>query len=188
MKLRFVAVVVGCFLSGAVWAAPGSCHMPGLSAEPNELAKTLLPQIQRLEAAIPDLSPREEEWLKGEIDQKDLRRSLRATESREHVMRMAKWNAGSLLGSLRVLTKAVTPRVQERQVDQWAFFVYTLIDYDAGMHLARLEGEGVIKSDSLPEFWTLFGKTGAPLADSIRMFRSMLARHILICILPKVAD
>ena len=188
MKLRLVAFVFGCFLSGAVWAAPDSCRMPGHSGDPSELAKALLPEIERLEAAIPSLSPREEEWLKGELNQKDLRRSLRATDSREHVMRVAKWNAGSLLGSLRVLTKAVTPRVQERQVDQWAFFVYTLIEDDAGVHLARLERDGVIKSDSLPQFWTMIGKTGAPLADSIRMFRSMLARHILICILPKVAD
>jgi len=172
---------------GKITVVPGRCTSPIFAADPIALAQVLLPQIERLHEAIPALSPREEQWLDNEMNRLDAVRLKRAIDSRENSIRRAKWDAGGLLASLQLLNKVVTPQTPERPVVMWANFVSTLIDDDGSLHLARLAALGVIKSDSLPQHWTIWGSTGQPLRDSIQDVRVMLAKHILVCIVPKVA-
>lgn len=179
----------GCVLvpAGKITAVHGRCTSPLYAADPTVLAKALLPQIERLYEAIPTLSPREEQWLDDEMNRLEHIRRQRAIDSRENSIRRAKSDAGDLLGTLRVLSKVLVPQPPDRPVVLWTHFVSALIDVDSSLHLARLEALGVIKSDSLPQDWTMFGKTGQSLRDSIQAIRVILAKHILVCIVPAVA-
>lgn len=173
---------------GKITVVPDRCTSPIFAADPAALAQVLLPQIERLHEAIPALSPREEQWLDNEMNRQDAVRLKRAFDSRENSIRRAKWDAGGLLASLQLLNKVVTPQTPVRPVVMWANFVSTLIDDDGSLHLARLAALGVIRSDSLPQHWTIFGSAGQSLRDSIQGVRVMLATHILVCIIPAVAN
>lgn len=180
----------GCALvpEGKITVVPGRCTSPIFAANPMVLAKVLLPQFERLYEAIPTLSPREEQWLDNEMNRLDAVRWKRANDSRENSIWRAKLDAGDLLGTIRVLSKAVVPQLPERPVVVWTHLASALIDDDGSLHLARLEAMGIIKSDSLPQHWTMWGTTGRPLRESIQDVRVMLAKHILTCIVPAVAD
>lgn len=151
------------------------------AADPAALATAWLPRFERLYASIPDLSPRESQWLDSER-RGNGRRPVHAVSSREFALQSAKFNAGSLLASLRNLSNEKRGRAEQTQ--DWLFFAYTLIDEDADLHLARLVTERVIPADALPEEWkSLASGETMELQESIRWARMSLARHVLICTL-----
>lgn len=189
MSKKILVFAVGFFLSAATWAAPGFCPShSGFASKPDELVKALLHSVERFYSAVPTLSPREEKWLSEELSQSDSGRLLRAVNSREYAIRTVKSNAGGLLGSLRALSKEAKPRAGARPVDDWALLVYTLIEQDAAMHLARLESEGVISVNNIPPDWSVLRDRTFPLQNAISAARTSLARHILVCTLPQLAQ
>ena len=202
LKILLLALVLGFIVPVPVAVGQGLCRpqwvdrtgKPVLgrladmhAADPATLAAFWLPEIERLYAAIPSLSPREERWLDEELNAG----RPRAANSREYAIRKAKLNTGSLLGSLRGLTEVIKPKGPRQPTKDWIFFVYVLIDTDSAYDLARLEAEGVIRREVIPEPWTIlegiFEGQEFPLRDAIRTGRSDLARHVLICTLPSVA-
>ena len=189
MSKKILAFAAGFFLSAATWAAPGFCPgHSGFASKPDELVKALLPSIERFYSSVPSLSPREEKWLSEELSQSDSGRLMRAVNSRDYALQTVKLNAGGLLGSLRVLSKEAKPRAGARTVDDWALFVYTLIEQDAAMYLARLESEGVISVSNIPPDWSVLRDKSFPLQNAISAARTSLARHILVCTLPQLAQ
>lgn len=152
------------------------------AADPAALASVWVPSLERLYAAIPSLSPKEEQWLQQEM-RGDGQRPVRAVSSREYAMQQAKLNAGSLLGSIRRLTEK---RDGAEQTRGWMLFAYTLIESDASIYLSRLVEERVIQREALPDEWTVFASGTFPLKEAIRQARTSLARHVLICTLPTV--
>jgi hypothetical protein len=156
------------------------------AASPKVFADAWLPQIERLYTALPSISPREEQWLTAESS--DPQRHLRAIRSSTYAIKEAKLDVGSLLGSLRVLPERVQPAEAASSVERWALFAYTLIDYDAALHLARLAEENIVERSTIPERWTLWAGSDFPLDQSIRAERTNLARHVLVCIIPQVDE
>jgi len=151
------------------------------AADAAALAAAWLPELERLYAGIPSLSPREEQWLneemKGGVD-----RFWRALQSREHALGEAKRDAGSLLSAVRHVFEVPD---QAGQTRAWIMFAHTLIDTDSSWPLARLVAEKVIQPEVIPDEWTAWGGT---MQDSIQAGRTLLARHVLICTLPAVLD
>ncbi len=117
----------------------------------------------------------------------NLSRMSQAVESREYALQQARLDVDSLFASLRILTKVLEPKEPRPAWFDWAFLAYTLIGYDSASTLARLESEGVIPRAAIPKHWIIFAGEGLSLPTAIRAARTTLARHILICILPKVA-
>lgn len=154
-------------------------------ADPEALAEIWLAPIERLYAAIPSLSPREEQWLNDESA--DPERYLRAARSSTYAVKEAKLDVGSLLGALRVLSGDLQPAGEMTGVESWAFFAQILIDYDAALYLARLETEGILDRTAIPKDWTILAGLDFPLEASIRSQRVALAEHVLACIVPQVS-
>lgn len=153
------------------------------SVDPATLASAWLPPLEHLYAAIPSLSPKEEEWLQAEINRSP-ESTRRAISSIEYAIRNAKRDAASMFASMREIQK----QDETKQVRNWILFTYTLMDEEAGFFLSRLVSEGVMPLAAIPDEWTLWTHSGTvTLADSIRHSRITLARHILICTLPEVA-
>lgn len=152
------------------------------AADPTTLAAAWLPEIERLYEAIPVLSPREEQWLEGELGSV---RAARTMNSREFALRQAKRNAGGLLGLARRLTEK---RDRAAQARDWLWFAYALIDPDDAVELARLEAEGVIQRQATPWDWKWLAERegGATLQEAILWGRMQLAQHVLGCTLPSV--
>lgn len=193
VRMALLAIsLMGLFLSPFVWAESEACpKIPYFgdlySSDPTALAVAWLPSIEHLYSAIPTLSPQEKRWLENEMTQSDLNRWKRAHNSREYAIQEAKQNVGSLLGDLRVLAKVVKPEKPRSPVEDWGLFVYTLIDQDAASYLASLVSDGVIQRGALPEAWNVSEGMGISTQKWIVSRRVSLARHILICVLPKVA-
>lgn len=155
------------------------------SAVPARLGAAWLPAFERLDAAIPSLSPREEKWLEQE-EQGGGDRWVRAASSREFTLRAAKNNASGLLKVVRRLS-AKSDRADQAGALIW--FAYILTDPDAGIYLERLLAWKVIQREVIPKEWTFGARNGdVPLHQAIREKRLSLARHILICTLPSVID
>lgn len=152
-------------------------------ADPAALAAELLPELERLYAGIPALSPREEQWLDEEMAA-SADRAKRAISSREHALREAKIDAGSLLGVVR--QSILKGHNQAELTKGWIRFAHTLIDDDSSLYLAGLVAEKVIQREAIPEDWTLWEGASTSLQNSIRWGRIGLARHVLICTLPSV--
>ena len=91
MKRLLAALILVLLTSPAM--AQGSCGSK-YPDNPEQLAASLLPTLERLYAAIPFLSPQEEQWLKEEMVA-DGQRPVRAVSSREFAIKEAKTNAGS---------------------------------------------------------------------------------------------
>ena len=156
------------------------------AAKPAALAASLLPVFERLYEGIPSLSPKEAQWLKEELVAPG-KRSDRAFSSREYALLRAKTNSGSLLGGIRFLTGAVKVKPPRSPTDDWLHLVYNLIEDDVDMYLARLVTEGVIQRELMPFYWIFIASTNyGELRLGIRSGRARLARHILVCTLPKV--
>lgn len=141
------------------------------AADPEALAASLLPALERLHAAIPSLSPRQERWIKEEM-RADGMRPVRAVSSREYALQQEKLNAGSLLASIQILTKAIEPKVPWSPTKEWLIFAYSLMESDADLYLARLVTERAIQREVIPNEWTalvgvLAGET-FPLRRAIR--------------------
>ncbi len=197
VKIVLLALVLGFGVPAPVSAGQSICGpqlldrtgKPALggtfAADPAALAAAWLPPIERLYAAIPSLSPREEGWLEEEM-RATPERYLRTLSSREYALREAKQNAGSLLFTIRVLTGVLKPVVPRPPTEDWILFAYTLIDSDSSLYLARLVTEQVIQKEAIPDAWTVWSGMKVPLQDSIRDGRTILARHVLICTLPSV--
>lgn len=176
----------------------GPALIPEYSSDPMRFAETWLAHMERLYGAIPNLSPREQEWLEAELtsadnltlddiaEGADARRPRRAMRSTTYAIREAKRNSGSLLAALRVLTGRLAPADSRSASQEWAFFTYSLIDEDASLHLARLEAEEVIERTDMPADWTILAAADMSLRESIRSRRVSLARHVLMCIMPQV--
>lgn len=191
MKWLARTLIVILPLLGATAAAEESAcwvldpaHPNRFAANPTTLAAAWVPLLEPLSAAIPSLSPKEEQWLREEM-RGGGRRSVRAVSSREYAIQQAKARADAELTLMRRLTEE---RDRVAQARDWLWFAYSLIDTDAALYLARLEADGVIQRDAIPWNWRAFarGKGGATLQKVIRWGRTGLAKHILRCTLPTV--
>jgi hypothetical protein len=145
------------------------------SPEQSALAKYWVEAFERLDSAIPSLSPREQQWLEQEMSG-DGQRRVRAVESREFAIRQVKLDSGNLLAIVRALSEG-TWRPSART--GWIFLANSLIDRHAEYHLERLVRDKVIAFDALPGSWTL-GNPGS-VASSVRYGRIGLAQHVLSC-------
>lgn len=192
--MRYAAFIflIGLIACHDIWAMEKFCPVGvyseenGYSSDPRKVAQFWLEPIERLYTAIPVLSPREEQWLDDELKQGDMNRYSRALQGTEYTIRSVRDDVRSLLASLRLLTGKIKSTSKESPAEQWRFFTYTLIDYDAAVRLTKLVAKKVIERKSMPEAWSFFEGDGFRLDESIRASRMNLARHILICILPQV--
>lgn len=166
--------------------ACGPQIVPAYPADPTALAAEWVPVLERLDAAIPSLSPREEQWLRDEMASASGGRYMHALNSREFALQAAKRDVSGLLSMLRRLQEVSD---QSQRAKAWLLFAYGLIEYDAALYLAWLVAEKVIQLESIPTEWTLLaviaGKNKLE-PDVIRGGRTRLARHILVCTLPAV--
>jgi hypothetical protein len=179
------ALGLGVFSSSGVHAqsACGNDRVALLEfSQPERLRSAWLPVVERLYAAIPNLSPKEEEWLAGE-KRSSPERAMRAIESREHAIAEVRLNIGSLVGNLK---NAAQNQSSAKQASAWLLFGYALIDYDASVHLARLVNDGIIGRSLIPYQWSWLNSGQALKADMMSAMRANLARHVMICTLPTV--
>jgi hypothetical protein len=150
---------------------------------PVVLAAAWLPLFERLNNAIPSLSPRETQWLKEERQASDAQRSHRALRSREYALQEAKRNADVLLSQVRQLTEKRDTAAQTRG---WLMLADILIEPDADHYLARLVEERVVDRKALPWHWPKYWDTFDDIKMSIRGGRTRDAQDILRCALPSV--
>lgn len=153
------------------------------SVDPAKLAAAWLPELERLSAAIPSLSPREEQWLENELTSEIVERIRHVYSSREYAMRYAKRNVHSLLILMNRLNKRQDITAQTRD---WLWVIHSLIDSDSAYYLAGLEAEGVAQRRAIPVDWTILTGLGLNLEEAIRHGRIRLANHILACTIPSV--
>lgn len=119
------------------------------AADPTALAAAWLRELERLYAAIPSLSPREEQWLREEmVGSGD--RFLRAVSSREYAMWYAKLDVGAFIKLLRRALEGD----QTEQTKGWIWFIHHLLGDNSEPYLARLVREEVIQLDAIPDAWT----------------------------------
>ena len=111
------------------------------AADPTTFGAAWVAPLEHLSAAIPSLSPKEEQWLQEEM-RVDVRRAARAVSSVEYAIQKAKGFADFELSLMRRLTEG---RDRAAQARDWLWFAYILIDVDAAVHLVRLEAKGVIQ-------------------------------------------
>jgi hypothetical protein len=158
--------------------AQSFCQREGIRlTDPAAFSRSLIDSLTRLEGAIPALSPRELDWLDGELRSSSFDRHLRALESREYVVREARRNVGALIGILR----------NARSSRDWMLFSYTMLEIDSAHHLARLVTENVIPISVLPIGWRHAVDPGARfdiLHSAISGGRGFTVQSILACTLP----
>ena len=133
-RLLLTLAAVGIFatlLDGPAAAAESTCfefNPPNAphdlyAAAPDALGSAWLRELERLEAAIPSLSPWQERSLQ----------EGRATESLEWDVQYAKLDAGALVDILR---RALQVFEQPEQAKAWIWFVHTLLDLDGSASVA----------------------------------------------------
>ncbi len=183
--IKFFATILllGSFVFPARADTCGPNTIDILHSDPVTMAKAWLPLLKRLYEAVPSLSPKEEKWLRQEIGMHG-QRSIRAYDSREYAIQKAKQNTGSLLFSIRRL---IVAEGQLELIRLWRFFAYTLIDSDAALYLARLVYDKILQREAVPFSWKIYSEGNANLRIPILVARTQLARHILICTLPKIS-
>jgi hypothetical protein len=195
LKIISACIFASLLFSNAVLAESEPCpgnrqaEAKGRSTDPSKLAAYWLRPIEELNSTIPTLSPKEKQWLDEELSKDDRSRTLWALDSREYTVRMARQDIGNLLDSLRILNRLDEPRQGETPAQRWRRLVYDLIDYDGPLYLARLVTDGIIEKNQIPKDWSWLAGIASDftLQESIRANRLVLARHILACILPKLA-
>ena len=154
-----VPPIIACF----VWLALGATASgqgdigeafamgePLTAAQRQHLAQKWRKDINRLNEAIPTLSPSQEEWLKREYDNEIKRsgnrftgRALAAMKSREYNIRLAKQFASQNASIIAVLSegKAVDRR---QEAAAWALLAHNLMDREYGQAVLALVDYGVI--------------------------------------------
>ena len=118
-------------------------------------AKSLLNDFSRLEAAIPTLSPREDEWVTREYRDalaasggKVSERYFRLTDSKEYNIKHALLWVNNVTGLLRDITKSDNDTI--REVRLWSGLVMLLANGQNIEQTWRLTELEVISRDNLP--------------------------------------
>jgi hypothetical protein len=146
------------------------------SPEQSALAKYWVEAFERLDSAIPSLSPREQQWLEQEMSASDGQRRVRAVGSREYAIRQAKLDSANLLAIVRSLSEG---KWRPSARTGWIFLANSLIDQFADQHLERLVRDKVIALEALPRSWSVWAD--ANRVGWVRYGRVGLAQHVLSC-------
>jgi len=105
----------------------------------NKLAQDLLDRINEVNHVIPELSPKEKEWLDKELKSGDLDRWVKAGNTTENKFLATKALLNRTIDKLTWLTVPnVNSRPLKQQVVTWAALVYELIDIDVWEELGVL--------------------------------------------------
>lgn len=119
----------------------------------NEASK-LLRQLSEIDKQVPVLSPREREWLDGEINSSEGRftpRVLRAMDSREYDVSTAKSHFALLLPDLQLLSQLKTVSYKD-EVLLWAKVASRLPDGELWQAVESLVKRKIISKSSAEEF------------------------------------
>ena len=140
--------------------------------------------------AIPSLSPEEEKWLNEEMVAPGLR-SVRVLLSREYAQKVAKQDAQNLYATLRVITGQLKKDNPPHQATPWLFLAHELAShrFDLSLNYGRLVEKKLLEWEFLPFEWRFLASNASQSSDrvdAIHLGRSMLATHIISCILPAV--
>lgn len=119
-----------------------------------ELARAWLRAFDALDAAMPTLSPREEEWVQQEYDE-ELRRNGRrftqrlfnAIDSREfNIREVRRWT----VNVRRALNGAIIANEPQAEMASWAYLVQQFTDSQSTNQLVRLHILNVIPAHIMP--------------------------------------
>lgn len=128
--------------------------------------KTWAPKFKLMNDGIPELSPKENAWLDGELESKNQKRILTVYSSKEFAIRFLKIWATSLENSTYMFTD---------NAETWSYITQLFLDINSTIYLMKLVEDGVINKDIIPCEWRTFDSTGELM---IRM-RIFYAQHIL---------
>ena len=149
------------------------------------LATAWLPALEHLTAAIPSLSPHEEQWLLEETKAPTIERQMRAEKSREHSIHEAGTDTHALQQILRGI---VAERDRAALTCKWLQFIWELMELDAPYHLVRLVADNAVPKEAIPGSWRGFDpkEDFDALQRSIAWGRARLAREIIECTLSSI--
>ena len=111
-------------------------------------------------AAIPSLSPREEQWLDEEMREPISERAIKAVESREYSGKKGRLDAKNLDHALREIS---AEHERAELIRKWLRYSYMLLESDTAYHLARLVTDKVISRKDLPGLQDIILCTLPPL-------------------------
>jgi hypothetical protein len=192
MPMKRILVLTLAFLAVAspAWGVDRLCGGVYQEAHPKKLALFLHPQFEKLYNAIPSLSPKEEEWLNEEMVAPG-RRSVRVLSSREYTQRTAKRDAGSLYATLGIITGRLRKDNPPHEATSWLRLAYWLASHRDNLPFdyVQLVEKKLLDWEMLPYQWRFMASSSGLSADRVRAIhwgRSMLATHIISCILPAV--
>jgi hypothetical protein len=135
------------------------------------MIKYWTPKFEKLNASIPSLSPKEEEWLKNELKSNEASRRFRVNNSTENYLRDVKrWTS-----MLQYLISN-----SETSTDKLSFLAYELSDPFMSDRISVLIERKVLDKNALPSEWTLFGLSTQAL-DRTRMH---LVSFLSSCTIP----
>ena len=175
--LLIVTLVISSLMASSVSLASNLCHPsdPTASSDNQEFINFWRTRLQILNDGIPELSPRDSEWLDNEIkiggkDIKNSKRWLDAMRSKERKLRDVKQWTNSMM--IRTKFWKDTPA-------DWMFLSLYFLRQSETDALISLVNAGVIKREILPIEWTVFGD------EAITVRQMYYASAIIGCNLPK---
>lgn len=175
--LLIVTLIISSLMASSVSLASNLCHPsdPTASSDNQEFINFWRTRLQILNDGIPELSPRDSEWLDNEIkiggkDIKNSKRWLDAMRSKERKLRDVKQWTNSMM--IRTKFWKDTPA-------DWMFLSLYFLRQSETDALISLVNAGVIKREILPIEWTVFGD------EAITARQMYYARAIIGCNLPK---
>ncbi len=158
--MRYVSTVLGLlvvFLSLKPVAADDVLHAfargePMTFGQRQSLAQEWQQDFQKLDDAVPFLSPSQEEWLRREYDEElaqnnnqFTRRALSAMDTKEFRLRRAKVHTQANVNIIEPLANGSTKDHLRREAMLWTALAENLLNVEAIQALDDLAGTGVIE-------------------------------------------
>ncbi len=157
---------------------------------PREVAQKLLPQMEKLYNAIPELSPNEKKWLNEEITA-DGQRLERAQSSQEYALRTVKQDIQNLRWSLRNIIDLPANEDHQVTLGHWLEMAYYINhpNHSFANDFSLLAKRKLVEWEALPSSWSFMAYGTVDLKTritSIRLGRNILLNHIVSCVIPTI--